>query len=220
MEATFKIYLITDRQLAAGRGGLLAITAAALAAAPPGAVAVQLREKDLAARELVELGRELRTVCDRHQAQLLLNDRLDVALAVNADGVHLPADSFAVADARTLLGAGRLVGKSTHDESEVLGAARAGADFVVYGPVFDPVSKKDHLTARGADGLIAAVRAASIPVFALGGITSSRIRDLALEIGRRPAPIGPAGVALIGSIYDAPDPAAAMRELFDALASW
>jgi thiamine-phosphate pyrophosphorylase len=223
IETTFKIYLITDRKLAAKRGGLIAMTAAALSAAPPNTVAVQLREKDLEAGELVALGRELRTLCSRHHARLLVNDRIDVAIAAHADGVHLPADSFAVADARALIGNGGLVGVSTHDDVEVIGAARAGADFVVYGPVFDPLSKTSYTIARGAAGLIAAGRAASIPVFALGGITADRVRELgiAFAIGKA---LGlsthPAGIAVIGSIYDAPDPAAAMHELLSALASW
>jgi thiamine-phosphate pyrophosphorylase len=223
IEPSFKIYLITDRKLAAQRGGLIAMTTAALSAAPPKTVAIQLREKDLAAGDLVALGHQLRTICDGYGARLLVNDRIDVALAVHAEGVHLPADSFAVADARALLGYGGLVGVSTHDDAEVIGAARAGADFVVYGPVFDPLSKGSYTTARGAEGLIAAGRAASIPLFALGGITASRVRELGLSLATAAAlrPLArPAGVAVIGSIYDAPDPAAAMRDLFSALASW
>jgi len=200
------------------------MTEAALAAAPPGTVAVQLREKDLDAGALVVLARELRASCDRYHAGLLVNDRIDVAIAVRADGVHLPADSFAVADARALLGDARLIGVSTHDESEVIAAVGGGADFVVYGPVFDPLSKASNTAARGAQGLDAAVRAASIPVFALGGITAERVRELGVTGGgvgdAHGRAMGPAGVAAIGSIYAAPDPAVAMRELVNAIASW
>jgi thiamine-phosphate pyrophosphorylase len=199
------------------------MSAAALSAAPPDTVALQLREKDLEAVELVALARQLRTICDRYRARLIVNDRIDVAIAAHADGVHLPADSFAVADARALIGKGGLVGVSTHDNAEVIVAARSGADFVVYGPVFDPLSKGSYATARGADGLITAVRAASIPVFALGGITASRVRELGIAIATgnaRGRVTRPAGVAVIGSIFDAPDPAAAMRDLVSALTSW
>jgi thiamine-phosphate pyrophosphorylase len=198
------------------------MTAAALSAAPPNTVALQLREKDLEAGELVALARQLRTICDRYHARLIVNDRLDVAIAAHADGVHLPANSFAVADARALIGHESLVGVSTHDDAEVIAAAQAGADFVVYGPVFDPVSKGSYTTARGADGLTAAVRGASIPVFALGGITPSRIRDLGIAIATANARgqiVRPAGVAVIGSVYGAPDPAIAMRDLVSAIAS-
>jgi thiamine-phosphate pyrophosphorylase len=193
---------------------------AALAAAPPDMVALQLREKDLEARELVEMARELRVICDRHHARLLVNDRLDVAIASRADGVHLPANSFAVADARASIGQGRLVGVSTHDHAEVIVASRADADFVVYGPVFDPLSKGAYTAARGADGLIAACSAASIPVFALGGITANRLRELRAQIAITKAENAiahPAGVAVIGAIFGSPDPAAAMRDLIDAL---
>jgi len=194
---------------------------AALAAAPPDAVALQLREKDLEGGKLVELARELRVICDRHRARLLVNDRLDVAIASRADGVHLPANSFAVADARALIGHDRLVGVSTHEPAEVIAASRAGADFVVYGPVFDPISKGAYATARGADGLIAACDAASIPVFALGGISATRVREMRAQIAIAKAQKAlprPAGVAVIGAIFVSPDPADAMRDLIDALA--
>jgi thiamine-phosphate pyrophosphorylase len=196
---------------------------AALAAAPPDTVALQLREKDLEGGKLVELARELRVICDRHNARLLVNDRLDVAIASCADGVHLPADSFAVADARALIGHDRLVGVSTHEPAEVIAASRASADFAVYGPVFDPLSKGTHTAARGADGLIAACSAASIPVFALGGITATRIGELQAQIAIakvEKAVAHPEGVAVIGAIFGSPDPAAAMRDLIDALTPW
>ena len=198
------------------------MTDTALAAAPPDTVALQLREKDLDARELVELARQLRVICDRHRARLLVNDRIDVAIAARAEGVHLPANSFAVADARALLGLKRLVGVSTHDPAEVIAAAEAGADFVVYGPVFDPLSKGTYTIARGADGLIAACDTASIPVFALGGITATRVRELRAQMpiaNGRAQVTYPAGIAVIGSIFGVSDPASAMRDLLDALAS-
>jgi thiamine-phosphate pyrophosphorylase len=199
---------------------VIAMTEAALSVAPPDTVALQLREKDLEARELLELARHLRAICDRYQARLFINDRIDVAIASRADGVHLPSNSFAVADARSLLGHEHLIGGSTHDPAEVAVAAEAGADFVVYGPVYDPLSKESYTGARGAEGLKAACDAASIPVFALGGINALRVRELrpkmstasSREPGKRPA-----GVAVIGAIYGAPDPAAAMRDLIDAL---
>jgi thiamine-phosphate pyrophosphorylase len=197
------------------------MTTAALSAAPPHSVALQLREKDLDAGELVALARRLRMICDRHHARLIVNDRLDVAIAARADGVHLPANSFAVADARALIGHEGVVGVSTHDAGEVIAAARAGADFVVYGPVFDPLSKGNYTTARGAEGLTAAVRAASIPVFALGGITASRVHELGIATANTQGQLmRPAGVAVVGSIFDAADPANAMRDLIGALASW
>ncbi len=168
-------------------------------------VAVQLREKDLTGRELLTLARELRTICTAHGALLLINDRIDVALACDADGVHLPADSFSVRDARELLGKSKLIGCSTHTIAEVEAANRAGADFVVFGPVYEPISKRAYGPAAGVKALRAACEASDIPVYALGGITPERIEELSdTEI---------AGVAAIGSVFGAASPADATRTL-------
>jgi thiamine-phosphate pyrophosphorylase len=230
----FRLYLITDRKLAARHGGLPTAVEAALSAAStavgPGAVAVQLREKDLGGRELWELGRALRERCSRHGAPLLINDRLDVSLAVTADGVHLPANSFAVADARRLLGPSRMIGVSTHHASEVVAAAKAGADFAVFGPVYAPLSKPSAGAGNGAAVLAAASRAgAGMPVYGLGGITARRLDELAVEpideLGGGAAALkergsSPAGVGVIGAVFGADDPASATRELLRALSRW
>jgi thiamine-phosphate pyrophosphorylase len=206
----FELYLITDRKLA--RRGLIAACEEALAAAKPfgRGIAIQLREKDLSGRELLELARELRKVCSRYGAKLIINDRLDVAIACDADGVHLPANSFSVADARKLLGPVKLIGCSTHSIDEVQVAHQAAADFVVFGPVFDPISKDGYGRATGVEMLRGACEAASIPVYALGGITPNRVREL------RDA--GISGVAVIGSVFGAESIADATRELMRAIA--
>ena len=205
----FSIYLITDRRLA--RSGLLATCDEALAVAQKHqvGVAVQLREKDLTARELYELACELRQLCTRRDALLLVNDRIDVAIASGADGVHLPSDSFAVSDARKLLGPTRLIGVSTHNRAQLDVASEA--DFAVFGPVFDPVSKKAYGPATGPAVLAEACASASTPVYALGGITPARIPEI-----RRS---GTAGVAVIGTIIAADRPGEAMRELIEAMSS-
>jgi thiamine-phosphate pyrophosphorylase len=170
---------------------------------------VQLREKDLTGRELLALARELRTICTAHRALLLINDRIDVALACNADGVHLPADSFSVRDARELLGTSKLIGCSTHTIAEVESAGRAGADFIVFGPVYDPISKSAYGPAAGVEALRAACEASDIPVYALGGITADRIAEL--------RETGIAGVAVIGSVFGADSPGDAARALQQAI---
>ena len=220
----FRLYLITDRkQAAAHGGGLLAVVAAALSAAAttasPGAIAVQLREKDLPARDLYDLARTLLPLCQRHSAPLLINDRTDVVLAAGASGVHLPSDGMPLADARRLLGPSRLIGISAHSPGEVASAAIGGADFAVYGPVHDPLSKAANGAARGAEGLAAACRAAAMPVYALGGMTAERIHRLrtsaAFGEGRRPA-----GAGVIGAVFGADHPRAATLALLDALKDW
>lgn len=214
----FKLYLITDRRLAP-HGELALICERALSAADEigmrGAVAIQLREKDLEARPLLALARALRAVCDRHGAKLLVNERVDVALASAADGVHLPFNSIGAKQARKLLGPARLIGTSTHSPPDIAGAAREGADFVVFGPVFDPISKGSYGPAWGLSGLAAACRARSIPVFALGGVTPDRVGGIyaACDESRRPA-----GVAAIGSIFQADDPAEATKAMLRAIA--
>ena len=218
---SFRLYLITDRRVVKS-GDLISACEAALTvareAAPPGTVALQLREKDLSARALYELALRLRAICSRAGAPLIVNDRVDVAIAADADGVHLPSDSIGVSMARKLLGPKRLVGVSTHSPPDVAGAAREGADFAVFGPVFDPLSKPAAGSAWGASGLRAACGAGAIPVFALGGITPDRTRELFAS----PDPAArPAGVASIGAIFGADSPALATAAMLSALdPSW
>ena len=221
----FKLYLITDRKLAARHGGLLPICAAALRAgreaAGTGAIAIQLREKDLPARELYELACAMRKLCERFGAPLIVNDRIDIAIASGADGVHLPADSFAIADARRLLGRSRLIGVSTHEIGEVGAAHGAGADFAVFGPVYAPRSKAGYGAPRGIAALRAACHAAGMsaaagmPVFALGGITAARARALA----GAPAGREVAGGGVIGAVFGADDPAHAVKSILAALSA-
>jgi thiamine-phosphate pyrophosphorylase len=209
-KVSFKLYLITDRRVVRN-GDLVAACERSLAAAQPGDVAVQLREKDLPARELLQLALRLREICSRNGALLIVNDRVDVAIAAGADGVHLPFDSVGVSMARKLLPENCVIGVSSHSPPDVAGAAREGADFAVFGPVFDPISKPATGPAWGHEGLAAACRAGAIPVFALGGITSERARELLAN------PDPPAGVAAIGAIFGADSPATATAEMLSAL---
>ena len=209
-KVSFKLYLITDRRVVRN-GDLVSTCEESLAAAPPGTIALQLREKDLPARELLELALRLREICSRNGALLIVNDRVDVAIAANADGVHLPFDSIGVGMARKLLPPNCLVGVSTHSPPDVASAAREGADFAVFGPVFDPISKPATGPAWGAEGLAAACRAGAIPVFALGGMTPERVRELFAMND------APAGAAAIGAILGAESPAAATTAMISAL---
>ena len=182
--------------------------------APAGTVALQLREKDLPACELYQLALRLREVCTKAGAPLFVNDRVDIALAAGADGVHLPFDSIGVTQARKLLSAGNLIGASSHSPPDVSGAARGGADFVVFGPVFDPLSKPATGPRWGTEGLGAACRSGAIPVFALGGITPARASELMSNPDKSARP---AGIAGIGSIFGAESPALAMKEMLASL---
>jgi thiamine-phosphate pyrophosphorylase len=206
----FRLYLITDRKLVRS-GNLYGACEQVLAALSDhrGAIAIQLREKDLEGRALYELALRMRELCARYDAPFIVNDRIDVAIACGANGVHLPADSFTPNEARSLVGESRLIGVSTHRSAEVAQAASAGADFVVYGPVFKPLSKPaGYGAARGAEGLGAASRAARIPVYALGGITAERVHRL--------AGTGLAGAAAIGAVLGAESPGVAARAILAA----
>ena len=224
--ADFQLYLISDRHLAAPRD--LAevcddVLGALASEAPAVRVALQLREKDLEGRELYRLAMALRPICIRHRARLLVNDRIDVALAAEADGVHLPADSIAIAEARRLVGPSRLVGVSTHSAAEAADAAVAGADFAVFGPVWPSLSKSGYGPARGAESLGAACRAAAgMPLYALGGVTAERVEAMDASDGTAAAWGGgrPAGVAVIGAVFGADDPAAEALALARALRRW
>lgn len=177
---------------------------------PPGSVAVQLREKDLEARELYELALALRPICTRFGAPLIVNDRADVAIAAGADGAHLASTSFGIADTRTLIGPSRLIGVSTHRPDEVTAAARHGADFAVFGPVYDPLSKGVYGPAKGLAALADAVKAANgMPLYALGGINKLRAAEITtLKPGSRPA-----GLAAIGAVFGTSTPGTATRDL-------
>jgi thiamine-phosphate pyrophosphorylase len=161
-----KRYHITDRRLIGGTAPLLECIERNAAS---GVEMIQIREKDLGARELAALVRAALAVCG--PARVLVNSRVDVALACGAHGVHLPADSPGAAAWRRLTPAGFLIGVSCHELEELRRAEREGADFAVFGPVFRPLSKDDERTPIGLEGLRAGVSAVRIPVFALGGVT-------------------------------------------------
>jgi thiamine-phosphate pyrophosphorylase len=199
----FRLYFVTDRKQTAGRS-LVDVVHAAL---DGGVRAVQLREKDLAAGELYHLAMQLRKVTERYDARLLINDRLDVALAVDADGIHLGQTSFPVSIARRLLGPGKLIGVSTHSLAEI--TAATGADFIVFGPVYFTPSKAAYGEPQGIDRLREAVERSAVPVFAIGGINVERISDVLTT--------GAFGVAMISAISAAPDPTQAARDLLDRL---
>jgi thiamine-phosphate pyrophosphorylase len=152
---TVKRYCITDSVDVAAR------------AARDGVEMIQIRAKELSARELSNLVRAVGRVAER--TRILVNTRTDVALACGAHGVHLPSGSMAPDTIRRIAPAGFLVGVSCHAIEELLAAKREGADFAVYGPVFPSVTKS--LTPMGLDAFRRAVAAVQLPVYALGGVT-------------------------------------------------
>jgi thiamine-phosphate pyrophosphorylase len=161
-----RCYITDRRSLPAGRTWKDAISRAI----GNGANWIQIREKDLSARELYEMTRQAIALAAPIGAKILVNSRFEVALAAGAAGVHLPAGSPPPQSWRTLTPPGFLIGVSTHTLPEALAAQREGADYAVFGPVFPPRSKSSALAPRGLTGLKHAARALKIPVLALGGI--------------------------------------------------
>lgn len=192
----FSLYLITDRHQTAGRP-LLEVVEAALSG---GVRAVQLREKDLPTAELYDLAWELRALTARYDARLLINERIDVALAVEADGVHLGVTSLPVTAARRIAPK-LLIGYSSHAVGEAAAALAKGADFVTFGPVFPTPSKAAYGQPLGLDALAEACSRLRGPVFALGGVKQGNLAQVTAS--------GCYRVALISDILAAPDPAAA-----------
>lgn len=196
-----RLIIITDRHATNGRP-VVDVVARALAGAgsAAGRVDIQLREKDLSARMLLDLAHQLRAVTRVTGSRLLINERIDVALAANADGVHLGNGALSIADVRAIA-PGLTIGVSTHQTHEIQAAANAGADFVVYGPVFETPTKTQ---AVGLAALRAATRA-PIPVLALGGIDAGNVTDCLAA--------GAAGIACIRAIMTAADPASVTSTL-------
>ena len=175
-----------------------------------GARLLQLRLKGVSSRELLAAARAIRPRARARRALFLVNDRPDVARAVDADGVHLGQEDLPIAAARRVLGPGRLVGVSTHHLDEARAAAAAGADYLGVGPIYATSSKEAAPAARGLE-LLRAVRAAlpSSALVAIGGISA--------ETAHAVRAAGADAVAMIGALVRAPDPAAAVRKVLRVL---
>ena len=201
--------LVTDRRVAyGGEANAEATLVARIAAAVAGGVdLIQLREKDLPAGHLLKLAGAIREAIG-HSALLLINERVDVAAALTADGVQLGEDAMPVAAARRILGPEALIGRSVHSVAGAQQAIEAGADFLVVGTMYATRSHPGEEPA-GPD-LIRRIAPLSIsPLIGIGGINSDNSKEV-IEAGA-------SGVAVITGILAAPDPGAAARQLKDAL---
>jgi thiamine-phosphate pyrophosphorylase len=202
-----RLTLVTDRTQTRGRE-LVTVVGECLAAGLP---AVQVREKDLGAADLALVCRRLRGLTLDTQALLIVNDRVDVALAVGADAVQRASTSLPVKDIRGLVGGQLKIGASVHSLPEAIEAEIHGADWVVFGPIYDTPSKRGFGPPQGLDKLGRVAATVRIPVIAIGGITPERVPEV-----RR---AGAQGVAVISAILTADSPAAATRRFLEALAA-
>ena len=197
---TMRLYAVTDRAWSQNTA-LLAQTEAAL---QNGVTCVQLREKQLDAADFLAEARDFVKLCHRYNVPLIINDNIEVARESGADGVHLGQGDRPIAEARALLGPGKIVGLSAHSVAEAVAAQKAGADYIGIGAVFGTSTKAD---ARPLpfETLADICRAVTIPKVAIGGINEQNILRLAGS--------GVDGVAVVSAIFAADDPGAAARRL-------
>jgi thiamine-phosphate pyrophosphorylase len=199
-----RLHVLTDAR--AGRD-IIAVADQALRA---GAPVIQLRVKGHTDRELYDLGARLVAECTRYEATCIVNDRVDIALAIGAHGTHLGADDLSVAAVRRVAGPGHIIGGTAREPVRAATLVDEGADYLGVGPAFT-TSTKDGLPAPiGPAGIGAVARAVSVPVIAIGGITVDRIAPVLAA--------GAYGVAVVGAVSDADDPFAATRGLLAELA--
>ena len=205
--SSWRTYLVTQASLSDGRPTLEIVRAAI----DGGVDAVQLREKDSSARSRYELGRELRELTAEAGVDLIVNDRVDIARAIDADGVHVGQSDLPVAVARDLLGSDAIVGCSTATVAEAREAEAEGADYLGVGAVYGTSSKDvdDDQDGIGPERIAAIADAVSIPVVGIGGITATNAGPV--------VEAGAAGVAVISEITAAPDPRAAAEALTAAV---
>lgn len=193
MRPDFDIYLITDRTNTGGRD-LKEIISEAVGVGIRG---IQLREKGLPTRELLRLAGELREITCKAEARLLINERVDICLAVGADGVHIGMDSIPPNVARNILGEEKIIGVSTHSIEEARIAERQGADFITLGPIYYTGSKAQYGRPLGTEIIKIVSEGIKIPIFAIGGIKIDNI-ELVLKAGAH-------GIAMISAIMSSRD---------------
>lgn len=200
------VYVITDRR-AAGERSLIEIVRAVLRG---GAHVVQLRDKDVPVRDMIALGKALLPLTRAAGVPLIVNDRVDVALALDADGVHVGQDDIPADMARRIIGPERILGVSVATVEQAQQAVRDGATYVGVGDLFGTPSKPDAGPPIGLAPLTEIARAVDLPVLGIGGITIANAASVVRA--------GAAGVAVISAVISVPDSEAATRALRDAVA--
>ncbi len=205
MAVNWSVYVITDQRLAGDRS-LVEVVRAAIRG---GATVVQLREKKAPTRQLIQLGQALHAITQRAGIPLIVNDRLDVALAIDAEGVHIGPDDMPLSLARCLIGPDRIVGVSAGTVEEALQAERDGADYLGVGDVYGTSSKPDADAPIGVEGIAAIACSVAIPLVGIGGVTPNNAAAVIAA--------GADGVAVISAVIGAVDPEAAARQLREAV---
>ena len=205
MKKIGKLHILTDTVLQS-RFSHMEITRLAIAG---GADTIQYRQKSGSTREMIEIARNMKRLCSEAGVVFIVNDRLDVAIAAEADGVHLGQDDFPIPMARELLGEGRIIGGSAATLDEARKCLSEGADYVGFGPVYPTSSKDDAGPVSGIDILKQVVEIIPLPIIAIGGVGAENIPDV-MRAGAR-------GIAVISAVCCQDDPEEATRALYQAL---
>ena len=199
------VYLVTDAGLSRGRPAQEVVEAALRG----GVTVVQYREKSAGTRAMIEEARELRKLCAAAGVPFIVNDRVDVALAVDADGVHVGQDDMPAALARRLIGDKKILGVSAGKAEEARRAVADGADYIGASPVFATPTKPDAPPAMGAEGLRRLAGAVSVPVVAIGGMNVENAQSIMAA--------GASGIAVVSAIVAADDVERAARAILSAM---
>ncbi len=205
MKQIGKLHILTDTVLQS-RFSHMEITRLAIAG---GADTIQYRQKSGSTREMIEIARNMKRLCSEADVTFIVNDRLDVAIAAEADGVHLGQDDFPIPMARELLGEGRIIGGSAATLDEARKCLSEGADYVGFGPVYPTSSKDDAGPVSGIDILKQVVEIIPLPIIAIGGVGAENIPDVMRA--------GAHGIAVISAVCCQDDPEEATRSLYQAL---
>lgn len=196
-----RLYLVTDRSFLHGRS-LIDVIMQAVAG---GVTMVQLREKDADTRSFIELSIEIKQRLQPTNVPLIINDRIDIALAINADGVHIGQSDMPYSIARRLLGCNKIIGLSVENMNDVIEANKLDVDYIGISPVFSTATKKDTALPFGLSGLHEAVRTSVHPTVAIGGINIHTMQEV-LDCGTD-------GIAVVSAIMGADNPEQSAREL-------
>lgn len=188
----YSIYLVTDDGCLQGR----ALIDCVREALEGGVTLVQYRAKTASSAEMYAKALQLKALCDSFNVPLIINDRLDIAMAVGAAGIHLGQDDLPCAAARKLLGEDYLIGVSAHNPAEAKAALQSGADYLGCGAVFGTATKAD-VKKLGTDGLAAICKAKGLPVVGIGGVTADNYREVRAA--------GADGAAIVSGILAQPD---------------
>lgn len=205
LRTDLKLYLVTDRSFLHGRN-LIDVVMQAVAG---GVTMVQLREKDIDTRTFIELGLELKQKLQQVNIPLIINDRVDVAMAIDADGVHIGQSDMQYSLARRLLGSNKIIGLSVENIDEVIVANSLNVDYIGISPVFTTQTKTDTAQPFGLSGLREAVRLSIHPTVAIGGINLQTKNDV-LDCGAD-------GIAVVSAIMAAENPKQAAKDLINLL---